>query len=112
MSTFKKEILDQFEQLFLKFALSKYDFQPIDPTQTTPGVSDTNLVYQNFQLLMIDMMKPMQSMVGAYDVGTGRGNKVNKLAELVGIGVCCANCSNQLALTYRLPAGHFLAVEV
>ena len=57
LSTFKKEILDQFEQLFLKFALSKYDFQPIDPTQTTPGVSDSNLVYQNFQLLMIDMMK-------------------------------------------------------
>jgi len=57
LSTFKKEILDQFEQLFLKFALSKYDFQPIDPTQTTPGVSDGNLVYQNFQLLMIDMMK-------------------------------------------------------
>ena len=57
LSTFKKEILDQFEQLFLKFALSKYDFQPIDPTQTTPGVSDGNLVYQNFQLLLIDMMK-------------------------------------------------------
>ena len=57
LSTFKKEILDQFEQLFLKFALSKYDFQPIDPTKTTPGVSDGNLVYQNFQLLLIDMMK-------------------------------------------------------
>lgn len=57
LSTFKKEILDQFEQLFLKFALSKYDFQPIDPTQTTPGVTDSNLVYQNFQLLLIDMMK-------------------------------------------------------
>jgi len=57
LSTFKKEILDQFEQLFLKFALSKYDFQPIDPTQTTPGVTDPNLVYQNFQLLLIDMMK-------------------------------------------------------
>ena len=57
LSTFKKEILDQFEQLFLKFALSKYDFQPIDPTKTTPGVADPNLVYQNFQLLLIDMMK-------------------------------------------------------
>jgi len=57
LSTFKKEILDQFEQLFLKFALSKYDFQPIDPTKTTPGVTDPNLVFQNFQLLLIDMMK-------------------------------------------------------
>ena len=34
--------------------------------------------------LMSDMTKPNHPMTGAYDVGTGRGNKVNKLAELAG----------------------------
>ena len=33
---------------------------------------------------MSDMTKPNHPMTGAYDVGTGRGNKVNKLAELAG----------------------------
>ena len=57
LPTFKREILDQFEQLFLNWCNSKYDFLPIDRIQfeTTPNSYDN--IFQNFQLLFTEMMK-------------------------------------------------------
>jgi hypothetical protein len=57
LPTFKREILDQFEQLFLNWCNSRYDFLPIDRIQfdVTPNSKDNT--FQNFQLLFIEMMK-------------------------------------------------------
>jgi hypothetical protein len=57
LPTFKKEILDQFEQLFLNWCNSKYDFLPIDNIQFTGITNNNDVIYQNFQLLFTEMMK-------------------------------------------------------
>ena len=53
-STFKKEILDQFEQLFLNFSSSRYKFLPIDQTEQ---VSESTATLMNFHLMFTQMMK-------------------------------------------------------
>ena len=53
-STFKKEILDQFEQLFLNFSSSRYKFLPIDQTEQVP---ESTAVLMNFHLMFTQMMK-------------------------------------------------------
>jgi hypothetical protein len=57
-TTFKKDILDELEQLFLKFSLSKYDFQPIDATQLSSSTPTENVVImQNFHKMFTEMMR-------------------------------------------------------
>jgi hypothetical protein len=53
-STFKKDILDQFEQLYLNFSSSRYKFLPVDQTEILP---DNVSVLMNFHLLFTEMMK-------------------------------------------------------
>lgn len=53
-STFKKEILDQFEQLYLNFSSSRYKFLPIDQTSE---ISEAESIFMNFHLMFTNMMK-------------------------------------------------------
>lgn len=60
LPTFKKEILDSFEQIFLNFSNSKYDFIPFDnitSSNLTIKELNANEKYQNFQILFTEMMK-------------------------------------------------------
>ena len=60
LPTFKKQILDDFEQIFLNFCQSKYDFKGFDDlTSIDVPLSELNKnqKYQNFQILFTEMMK-------------------------------------------------------
>jgi hypothetical protein len=55
---FKKEILDEMERIFLNFSLSRYDFQPIDYTQSTSSEITKNVfTTQNFHKMFTEMMR-------------------------------------------------------
>jgi len=57
-SAFKKDILDDLEQLFLNFSQSKYNFLPIDPTQLSSSTpSDSVIINQNFHRMFTEMMR-------------------------------------------------------
>ena len=57
-TTFKKDILDDLEQLFLKFSQSKFNFTPIDPTQLSSATpSDSVIINQNFHKMFTEMMR-------------------------------------------------------
>ncbi len=66
-STFKKEILDQFEQLFLNFSSSRYKFLPIDQTEQ---VSESTAVLMNFHLMFTQMMRLPINLVNSDVVTT------------------------------------------
>jgi hypothetical protein len=53
-SVFEKDVLDLFEQEFLNFSKSKYDYSY---KNVTGNDSDTSKIFKNFQLTMIELMK-------------------------------------------------------
>lgn len=53
-SVFEKNILDTFEQEFLNFSKSKYDFKP---ENTTNNSTESSKNFKNFQILMTQLMK-------------------------------------------------------
>jgi len=60
LPTFKKQILDEFEQIFLNFCNSKYDFKGFDQlTSVNVPINElnSNEKFQNFQILFTEMMK-------------------------------------------------------
>ena len=63
-SIFEKRILDLFEEHFLNFSKSKYDYINITKTpQGTPAAEDSILIkYRNFQLLATELFKVPESV--------------------------------------------------
>jgi hypothetical protein len=63
-SIFEKRVLDLFEEHFLNFSKSKYDYTNIIKTpQGTPSAEDSVLIkYRNFQLLATELFKVPESV--------------------------------------------------
>jgi hypothetical protein len=85
LPTFKKNILDYFESLFLKFTKSKLNFSPVTDIPADPqSVSKLDGVYTNFHMLFETMMKlDLGNQTGFTSINQAKEAQLNSIQNTI-----------------------------
>jgi|694.fasta_scaffold06467_8 hypothetical protein len=83
--TFKKTILDYFEDLFLKFCANRYDFKPMVDTPANGTFGEVETSYQNFHILfskMCEIQLP-SGQISFNDINSVKEQQFNNFQSLL-----------------------------
>ena len=83
--TFKKEILDYFEDLFLKFTANRFDFKPMTDTPVQGSFTDIENQYQNFHMLFRSMFEITlnSGQTGIDDINSAKEQQFNNFQSQI-----------------------------